>query len=210
MSSAAVLLLSAYGGAGDDDRLPSSGPHLTELGSVRLGQGDVAGAQRAFDKAVRLYPGVSLAWYNQAVAASQGGQLEQAERSYRQAWELSPRDVDLLKSLAGVQTRQGRHRESWQVSRIFKRIDAPCAPNRVCAQNLRAQIVQNLPNKMMYAILPTPRSTYQFALDLAVASLDEESEVSSSLFQDAVTAAMALKHYAAASRILILCRRLQP
>jgi len=119
LRAAAVLLLLAHGGAKDEDNLPSSGPDLTELGSLRLGQGDVAGAQRAFDKAVRLFPGVSLAWYNLAVAASKGGQLEQAERSYRRAWELSPGDVDLLRSLAGVQTRQGRHRESWQVSRIF-------------------------------------------------------------------------------------------
>ena len=75
LRAAAVLLLLAHGGAKDEDNLPSSGPDLTELGSLRLGQGDVAGAQRAFDKAVRLFPGVSLAWYNLAVAASKGGQL---------------------------------------------------------------------------------------------------------------------------------------
>lgn len=132
---AAVWLLllahpSSGTGAGGSfvDELPSNGPELTQLGGLLLSQGDIAGAQRAFEKATRLFPSVSLTWYNLAISKNQAGQLEQAQSAYRRASELSPEDPDLLKSLAGVQARQGQLQDSWQV--IF----GTCADSFYCCR----------------------------------------------------------------------------
>ena len=57
---------------------PRAGPALTALGGERLSQGDVTGALRVFEKATRLFPAVSLAWYNVAVAYGHAGLLQHA------------------------------------------------------------------------------------------------------------------------------------
>ena len=83
-----------------------------------------------------------------------------------------------------------------------------------CLRNVRRYLVL-LPSRRALTCLPVrvARSTYEHAMSMSLATLKAlqgESELSTNLFQDAVKAAMALKKYQAASRILILCRRLQP
>ena len=77
------------------DICPGAGPALTALGGERLSQGDVAGALRVFEKATRLFPAVSLAWYNVAVAYGHAGLLQHAGEALSLSFELLPRHFPL-------------------------------------------------------------------------------------------------------------------
>jgi tetratricopeptide (TPR) repeat protein len=69
---------------------------------VRYEQGDVDGAVKDYDEAIRLKPDFAVAFYNRAIARSAKGDADGALEDYSEAIRLDPGDVDSLYNRAQI------------------------------------------------------------------------------------------------------------
>lgn len=82
---------------GDGNFSPATMAHGNHmLGRLRMREGDLAGAGKAFDKALRLAPAHPALWVDIARLRYRGGEHRQAAEASRKALELGPDDPDAL------------------------------------------------------------------------------------------------------------------
>ena len=95
-----------------------------QLGVGYLRQNDWQAAQRKLEKAIELQPDLVPAHITLALVYEQLGDGPGADRHYRQAVKLAPRDPDALNSLAAFLCRQEGQREE-ALSYFDRAIDVP-------------------------------------------------------------------------------------
>lgn len=82
------------------------------LGNELRKRGDLTGAIREYQEAVRLFTSYPPSFYNLANVLAEAGRLKEAEANYRRALELNPEKPRALYGLAMVLKRQGRTAEA--------------------------------------------------------------------------------------------------
>nr|WP_231605691.1 tetratricopeptide repeat protein [Synechococcus sp. CBW1006] len=94
------------------ERDPADASALYNLGNVRGSQGDWTEARRCYDSADLARPGFAMARSSAALAAFQLGDLEAAERQFRQLIRRYPLFADARAGLTALLWRQGAQGEA--------------------------------------------------------------------------------------------------
>ncbi|QPN61548.1 MULTISPECIES: tetratricopeptide repeat protein [unclassified Synechococcus] len=94
------------------ERDPADASALYNLGNVRGSQGDWTEARRCYDAADLARPGFAMARSSAALAAFQLGDLEAAERQFRQLIRRYPLFADARAGLTALLWRQGAQGEA--------------------------------------------------------------------------------------------------
>ena len=113
---------------------PSSALAWVQAGGLRATQGDRAGAEAAFSRAVRLAPEYQLARLNQELRRK--GDLEGALRELRRSLWLVPDDPGTLAELAEIHIARGEDAEAAKMLRMLLRID----PRNAAARRALARV----------------------------------------------------------------------
>jgi len=86
--------------------------HYFELGVVKLDEGNIEEAIKAFLNALRYDPRYSACYSNLGIAYELASDYQKARDSYRRALELNPRSLAALNSLADMSMRNGSAEEA--------------------------------------------------------------------------------------------------
>jgi Flp pilus assembly protein TadD len=90
-----------------------------ELSFVRLRQNDTAEALALLKRALKKEPRLAKAHYYMGMILSRQGDLKGAERSYREADELSPNDPKALGALCELHSRSGHANEVREIRQLI-------------------------------------------------------------------------------------------
>jgi tetratricopeptide (TPR) repeat protein len=91
---------------------PPTGRLWYNLGNIRLGAGDLAGAVELLGEAAKRSPNDAATQYNLGIALQRQGNLGAAETHYRRATTLDPGFANAYRALAAVLARRGEREEA--------------------------------------------------------------------------------------------------